>query len=313
MNLISKYKDKTTVSNEGFIDSIKSLFGIKSDTYSNLKTLDELLNKLQERYKEVSDKETPYSKPEVDYTDSYRKYFYTNTPIAKYNDILNLITISSNYPLYIQQYDDIIKDILNRSKKLTDNPDKLPEDDIPRFPRSIQYTKTLFSKSKLFKRCENNLSLSKDYEFEDTGYRTEFYFKGNYLFAVNDETNLIVERCTLPNEVALRQSFIDGCKDPKKVLSLINDFIKNSQYFRSKNYFYKLVEWVDENRYRNELYLFDDYFGNLESLGNYCYNEIVEIEKILARGMLVALDWVESSFSKEKPSNESYPPLGEPL
>jgi len=29
--------------------------------------------------------------------------------------------------------------------------------------------------------------------------------------------------------------------------------------------------------------------------------------------MLVTLDWVESSISNEKPSNESYPPLGEPL
>lgn len=311
--LIDSYKESKEVSNEGFIDSVKSLFGIKSETYSNLKTLDELLDKLQERYKEVSDKATPNSKSEVSYTDSYRKYFYTNKPIAKYNDILDLITVSSSYPLYIQQYDDVIKDILNRSKKLTDNPDKLPEDEIPKFPRSIQYSKSLFTKSKLFKRCESNLSLSDDYYFDDVGYRSEFYFDGNYLFAVNDEENFIVEKCTLPNEVRLKQSTIDGCKDTKKVLSLINTFIKNSQYFRSKNNFYKLVEWVKDNRYRDELYLFDDYFSNLDGLGGIVYKKIVDIEKILARGMLVALDWVESSFSKEKPSNESYPPLGIPL
>lgn len=314
MSLIDKYKNKTNVSNEGFIDIVKGLFGSKSNTYSNLKTVDELLDKLQERYKEVSDKVTEYSKPEVNYSDSYRKYFYTNQPLAKYNDILNLITLSSNYPLLIQQYDKtVVKDILDRSKKLIANSKKLPKDDVPRFPRSIQYENSLWSKSKLFKRCEKNLSLSEDYDFEDNGYRTEFYFDGNYIFTVNDRANLVIERCTLPNEVKLRQNFIEGCKDTKKVLSLVNEFIKTSQYFKSKNSFFELVGWINEVRYDDQLYLFDDYFGNLNYFGNDGYNEIVEVEKILARGMLVALDWVESSISNEKPSNESYPPLGEPL
>ena len=313
--LIDSYKQEDNeVSNEGFTDIVKGLFGSKSNTYSNLKTVDELLDKLQERYKEVSDKVTEYSKPEVNYSDSYRKYFYTNQPLAKYNDILNLITLSSNYPLLIQQYDKtVVKDILDRSKKLIANPKKLPEDDVPRFPHSIQYENSLWSKSKLFKRCEKNLSLSEDYDFEDNGYRTEFYFDGNYIFTVNDRANLVIERCTLPNEVKLRQNFIEGCKNTKKVLSLVNEFIKTSQYFKSKNSFFELVGWINEVRYDDQLYLFDDYFGNLNYFGNDGYNEIVEIEKILARGMLVTLDWVESSISNEKPSNESYPPLGEPL
>jgi len=285
-----------------------------SITYSSLKTVDELLDKLQKRYKEVSDKVTEYSKPEVNYSDSYRKYFYTNQPLAKYTDILNLITLSSNYPLLIQQYDKtVVKDILDRSKKLIANQDKLSEDDVPRFPRSVQYENSLWSKSKLFKRCEKNLSLSENYDFEDNGYRTEFYFDGNYIFTVNDRANLVIERCTLSNEVKLRQNFMEGCKDIKKVLSLVNEFIKASQYFKSKNSFFELVGWINEIRYDDQLYLFDDYFSNLNYFSNDGYNEIVEVEKILARGMLVTLDWVESSISTEKPSNESYPPLGEPL
>lgn len=315
--LIDSYKEgkeDINVSNESFIDSIKSLFGAKSNTYGNLRTLDELLNKLQERYKEVSSKMTPYSKSEVDYTDSYRKYFYTNKPLSKYNDILNLVTTASSFPTLIQQYDNsVVKDIIDRSKKITNDPNKLPEDEYPEFPLTIKYDKLLWSKGSLFKHCEKNLSLSDDYHFDNDGYRTEFYFDGNYLFVVNDLGNLIIESCTLSNDLRLKQSKIDGCKDPKKILSLINNFIKASQYFKSKNNFYKLIEWVNEVRYEDRLYLFDSYFSNLFYFGNDGYNEIVEIEKILIRGMLITLDWVESSFSKEKTSIESYPSLGIPL
>ena len=306
MSLVAKYR-QPQISQEGFFDVVKSLFGIKSEAYSNIKTLDELLSKLKDRLTEVTkavDDPMDY-KVELNLADKYRNTFSDQRNITELKEILSFIELNSQYPKLVSQYDQShVKPLLGQVKSTYQKwlKHKDDEDFDGRIFFPGEGSKSLF-KDALFQSCEKEL-LDKKYSSSNLDWsRTPIYFRSNYVVVGANPSNLYVNKLSA-NHAAVRQSFFSGCTKSREALKYVKTFIEDSQYFLSSNGFLTLAQWVESTNGTDRPYYLDDYISNVGYLSMEVYEELVRLAKHIARGMLVTLDWVEESLV-EQPSLES--------
>ena len=306
MSIVSKYR-QPQVSQEGFFDVFKKIFGIKSEAYSNIKTLDELLSKLKDRLTEVTkavDGPMDY-KVELNLADKYRDTFSHQRNITELKEILSFIELNSQYPKLVSQYDQShIKPLLGQVKstyqKWLKHKDDEDFDGRVFFPG--EGSKSLF-KDTLFQSCEKELSDKKYSSLDLDWSRTPIYFRSNYVVVGANHSNLYANKLSA-NRAAVRQNFFSGCIKPREALKYVKTFIEDSQYFLSSNGFLTLAQWVESTNGTDRPYYLDDYISNVGYLSMEIYEEFVRLAKHIARGMLVTLDWVEESLV-EQPSLES--------
>ena len=306
MSLVAKYR-QPQISQEGFFDVVKSLFGIKSEAYSNIKTLDELLSKLKDRLTEATkavDGPMDY-KVELSLADKYRNTFSDQKNITELKEILSFIELNSQYPKLVSQYDQShIKPLLGQVKSIYQKwlKHKDDEDFDGRIFFPGEGSKSLF-KDALFQSCEKELLDKKYSSFNLDWSRTPIYFRSHYVVVGVNQSNLYANKLSA-NHAAVRQSFFSGCTKPREALKLVKTFIEDSQYFLSSNGFLTLAQWVESTNGTDRPYYLDDYVSNVGYLSMEVYEELVRLAKHIARGMLVTLDWVEDSLVPQ-PSLES--------
>ena len=298
MSLVSKYR-QPQISQEGFFDVVKSLFGIKSEAYSNIKTLDELLSKLKDRLVEVTkavDGPMDY-KVNLKLTDSYRNTFSDQKNITELNEILAFIELNSQYPKRMSQYDQShVKPLLGQVKSTYQKWLKYKDDED--FDERIFFpdegSKSLF-KDALFQSCENVL-LDKNYHDSDLNWnRTSIYFGSQYIVVGASNNNLYANKIII-DPMNVKQSHFSGCTQPKEALKHVKTFIEESQYFLSSNGFLALAQWVESTNGKDRPDYLDDYVSGVGYLSKDVYDEFICLEKRIARGMLVTLDWIEVSL-----------------
>lgn len=298
MSLVAKYR-QPQVSQEGFFDVVKSLFGVKSEVYSNIKTLDELLSKLKDRLTEVTkavDGPMDY-KVNLKLTDSYRNTFSDQKNITELNEILAFIELNSQYPKRMSQYDQShVKPLLGQVKstyqKWLKHKDDEDFDERIFFPD--EGSKSLF-KDDVFQSCEKEL-LDKKYSSSDLDWsRTPIYFRSHYVVVGANHSNIYANKLSA-DRIAVKQSFFSGCTQPKEALKHVKTFIEESQYFLSSNGFLALAQWVESTNGKDRPNYLDDYVSGVGYLSKDVYDEFIRLEKRIARGMLVTLDWIEDSL-----------------